>query len=172
MFTCLSYERQNVAEKMEIIAGELPSYKHHEGYLKIYKTSHSVIIISYQHDYQTTTVLSPHKNSNNRQEQPGQQEQWSGNWRRSVPHLHQVHHQLHPKVRLPQIRQPGLQPGKYLSEECVLSIKESYSKGEKAKIVTNAYGKGWEPLGAYKLIAGRDMMCISSWTLNFDDFPF
>ena len=24
MFTCLSYERQNVAEKMEIIAGELP----------------------------------------------------------------------------------------------------------------------------------------------------
>ena len=56
--------------------------------------------------------------------------------------------------------------------KCVLSIKESYSKGEKAKIVTNAYGKGWEPLGAYKLIAGRDMMCISSWTLNFDDFPF
>ena len=24
MFTCLSYERQNVAEKMEIIAGKLP----------------------------------------------------------------------------------------------------------------------------------------------------
>ena len=27
MFTCFSYARQNVAEKMEIIAGELPKYK-------------------------------------------------------------------------------------------------------------------------------------------------
>ena len=27
MFTCFSYARQNVAEKMEIIAGELPSSK-------------------------------------------------------------------------------------------------------------------------------------------------
>ena len=50
--------------------------------------------------------------------------------------------------------------------------KNHITRGEKAKIVTNAYGKGWEPLGAYRLIAGRDMMCISSWTLNFDDFPF
>ena len=47
-----------------------------------------------------------------------------------------------------------------------------FQVGKKAKIVKNAYGKGWEPLGTYKLIAGRDMMCISSWTLKFDDFPF
>ena len=31
MFTCFSYARQNVAEKMEIIAGELPKYKQSRG---------------------------------------------------------------------------------------------------------------------------------------------
>ena len=57
--------------------------------------------------------------------------------------------------------------------KCVLSIKESYSKGGKGQ---NCQKCLWEGLGALGCLhlstAGRDMMCISSWTLNFDDFPF